>query len=57
MSTTTPKPFVFTLMPFDAKFNDVYKLGIKAAADEAGAYAERVDEQDYSGRITDRICN
>jgi hypothetical protein len=57
MSTTTPKPFVFTLMPFESKFDDVYRLGIKAAAEEANAYAERVDEQIFHERILDRIYN
>jgi hypothetical protein len=57
MSSTQPKPFVFVLMPFDSSFNDIYKFGIKGAADEVGAYAERVDEQMYSGGILDRIFN
>lgn len=57
MADTSPKPFVFVLMPFDAAFNDIYKLGIKAACAEAGAYAERVDEQVYDGSILTRIYN
>jgi hypothetical protein len=57
MSSTQPKPFVFVLMPFDSSFNDIYKFGIKGAADDVGAYAERVDEQMYSGGILDRIFN
>jgi hypothetical protein len=57
MSSTQPKPFVFVLMPFDSSFDDIYKFGIKGAADEVGAYAERVDEQMYSGGILDRIFN
>jgi hypothetical protein len=57
MSSTQPKSFVFVLMPFDSKFNDIYKFGIKGAADEVGAYAERVDEQMYTGGILDRIFN
>lgn len=44
-------------MPFDLKFNDIYKFGIKGAADDVGAYAERVDEQIFSGGILDRIFN
>lgn len=28
---TRPKPFAFILMPFEKKFEDVYKLGIKQA--------------------------
>ena len=55
MESTSPKPFVFVLMPFDAKFDDVYNLGIKAACEEAGAYAERVDEQIFEESILQRI--
>lgn len=55
--STKPKPFVFTLMPFDKEFDDIYALGIKAAADEAGAYAERVDEQIFHESILTRIYN
>lgn len=54
---TTPKPFVFVLMPFEHKFDDVYKFGIKGAAEDAGAYAERVDEQYYDEGILGRIYN
>jgi hypothetical protein len=57
MSTMQPKPFVFVLMPFDPRFNDIYKFGIKGAADEVGAYAERVDEQIFGEGILDRIFN
>jgi hypothetical protein len=42
-------------MPFDTKFDDIYKFGIKGAADEVGAYAERVDEQTFTEGILDRI--
>lgn len=44
-------------MPFDSKFDDIYKFGIKGAADEVGAYAERVDEQTFTEGILDRIFN
>ncbi len=54
---TTPKPFVFVLMPFESKFDDVYKLGIKAACTDSGAYCERVDEQYYEGTMLERIYN
>lgn len=57
MSVTTPKPFVFVLMPFDSEFDDIYKVGIKPACEEAGAYCERVDEQIYEGSILNRIYN
>lgn len=57
MSETSPKPFVFVLMPFGALFEDVYKLGIKPAAEGAGAYCERVDEQIFAESILARIYN
>jgi hypothetical protein len=57
MPDTQPKPFVFVLMPFDKSFDDIYKLGIKATCDEAGAYSERVDEQQYDGSILERVYN
>src|SRR5713226_8163006 len=55
--STQPKSFVFVLMTFDTKFNDIYKFGIRGAADDVGAYAERVDEQIFMGGILDRIFN
>lgn len=57
MGDTRPKPFVFVLMPFDTKFDDRYKLGIKPACERAGAYAERVDEQIFHGNILERVYN
>lgn len=49
------KPFVFVLMPFNDAFTDIYKLGIKKTAEEAGLRAERVDEQLYSESMLERI--
>lgn len=57
IKSTATKPFVFVLMPLDEKFNDIYKFGIKEAAKEEGAYAERVDEQIFLEGILDRIFN
>jgi hypothetical protein len=57
MCSTAPKPFVFVLMPFNEEFDDIYKYGIKGAAEDANAYAERVDEQLYAEGILDRIFN
>jgi hypothetical protein len=53
--STLPKPFVFVLMPLDDKLSDIYKFGIKGAAEDIGAYAERVDEQIFTEGILDRI--
>lgn len=57
MDDTSPKPFVFVLMPFATEFNDIYEVGIKAAAREAGAYCERVDEQIFLESILERVYN
>lgn len=55
--STAPKPFVFVLMPFNEDFDDIYKIGIKETAKEVGAYAERVDEQNFTEGILERIFN
>lgn len=57
MARSSPKPFVFVLMPFANEFTDIYELGIKAACVEAGAYCERVDEQIFEGSMLERIYN
>ena len=44
-------------MPFAEAFDAIYRKGIKVAADDVGAYAERVDEQVYEGSIVERIYN
>ncbi len=51
----TIKPFAFVLMPFASEFDDIYKLGIQAAAIESEVVAERVDEQIYSESMLERI--
>ena len=52
-----PKPFVFVLMPFDKSFKDIYKFGIRGAAEDIGAYAERLDDQIFVEGMLDRIFN
>lgn len=47
--------FAFVLMPFDSKFDDLYKFGIKEPAAKLGIRAERVDEQIYQGGMLERI--
>jgi nucleoside 2-deoxyribosyltransferase len=50
--------FAFVLMPFDEKFDDIYKLGIKETAERIGITAERVDEQIFhKENILERIYN
>lgn len=55
--STTPKPFVFVLMPFADSFNDIYRLGIKSACENAGAYCERVNEQFFKESILRQVYN
>jgi hypothetical protein len=57
MESTAPKPFVFVLIPFAPEFNDIFKFGIKGAAIEVGAYAERLDDQIFTDGMLDRIFN
>ncbi|RJQ39101.1 MAG: hypothetical protein C4555_03885 [Dehalococcoidia bacterium] len=56
-NSTVPKPFIFVLIPFEKKFEDIYKFGIKGAANDVGAYAERLDEQIFTEGMLDRIFN
>jgi hypothetical protein len=50
--------FAFVLMPFDSKFDDVYKLGVQQTAKRFGISAERVDEQIFhKENILERIYN
>ncbi len=55
--STGPKPFVFVIMPFAESFDDIYEFGIVGAAEDAGAYAERVDHQVFQEGILDRTFN
>ena len=55
MMSTKSKAFVLVLMPFDERFNDLYKLSIKTAIEGAGADCERVDEQIFDEQIMQRV--
>jgi nucleoside 2-deoxyribosyltransferase len=56
--TAPEKLSAFVLMPFEARFGDVYHLGIKAAVEELGMIATRVDEQIFHKEaILERIYN
>jgi hypothetical protein len=43
--TAPEKLSAFVLMPFDARFDDLYRFGIMAAVGELRMEATRVDEQ------------
>lgn len=47
--------FAFVLIPFASEFDDLYELGIKAAATEVGIVAERLDEQLFAEGMMERI--
>lgn len=50
--------FAFVLMPFSQEFDDIYQLGIKAAAEAADILAERLDNQVfYQESMLDWIYN
>lgn len=49
------KPFAFVLMPFDKSFDDIYRIGIQATAKDLDVVAERVDEQNFTETILERI--
>ena len=53
--TEKKEHFAFVLMPFSEEYKDTYALAIKAAAEEKGVVAQRVDEQKYSEGILERI--
>jgi hypothetical protein len=55
MAESVQSLFAFVLMPFDPKFDDLYKFGIKEVAAKAGVIAERVDEQKFTESMLDRI--
>ena len=57
MKEPNTPPFVFVLMPFDDKFDDVYIFGINTACEAAKANCERADEQYFRGTILSNIYN
>jgi len=50
-------PFVYVLMPFDDKFDDVYNFGIKEACKAAGAECKRADEESSQEIIISNLYN
>jgi hypothetical protein len=47
--------FAFVLMPFSKEFDDVYKIGIKEAAEKVEIKAQRLDEQMFVEGMLERI--
>jgi hypothetical protein len=46
---------VFVIMPFDEEMLDVFLLGIRWAANEVGAVAERADDLAHNGEIIEEV--
>ncbi|MBF0608419.1 MAG: response regulator [Candidatus Magnetobacterium sp. LHC-1] len=49
------KRYIFVCMPFDKKFTDVYKLGIKPTVEQIGFICERADEIQHNGGIIEKV--
>jgi hypothetical protein len=47
--------FAFVLMPFHSKYDDVYTIGIKEAAEKVGIVAERLDKQIFAEGMMERV--
>lgn len=48
-------PFALVLMPFDSRFDDVYRIGIQETATKMGFRAERLDDQIFSEGMMERL--
>ncbi|MBA7664682.1 hypothetical protein ES703_72743 [subsurface metagenome] len=49
------RPYVFVLMPFDEKFDDIYYFGIRGAVEDANMICDRADEILHAGGLIERI--
>ncbi len=49
------KPRIFAAMPFADDYDDVFMVAIASAAEKAGAVAERIDHQSFTGDIVIEI--
>ena len=45
----------FVIMPFDSKFDDIYRIGIKDTAEKCGVVAERLDDQLFASNMVEEI--
>lgn len=50
-----PQKEIFAAMPFDSAYDDVYFVAMADAARQVGAVCRRVDQEEYSGEVVDRI--
>ncbi|MGB2963575.1 MAG: hypothetical protein WBB69_06270 [Anaerolineales bacterium] len=51
----SPKKEIFAAMPFDIKYQDVYFVAMAEAADRINAVCNRVDQEEFSGDIVEKI--
>lgn len=47
--------YIFILMPFSSKFNDIYEFGIKQTISKLEMHCERVDERHFTRNISQEI--
>lgn len=55
LSTAKDQRLIFAAMPFAQRYDDVFFVAIRGAAKLAGGVAKRVDKEDYTGDVVDRI--
>jgi hypothetical protein len=48
--------YVFVLMPFDPKFDDIYWFGIRGAVEDVGFRCERADEIQFVGGVIEKVA-
>lgn len=54
-SVEDPKPIMFCAMPFDSAYDDVFFVAMLGAATKVGLTARRVDQDEFSDDIVERI--
>ena len=53
----SPEKIIFAAMPFDKKYQDVFFVAMAMAAKKANAVCKRVDQEEFSGDIVEKIKN
>ena len=51
----SPKKEIFAALPFNIKYQDVYFVAMAEAADRINAVCNRVDQEEFSGDIVEKI--
>jgi hypothetical protein len=55
MMAVLRKPLIFVAMPFQPQYDDVFSIAIVGSARVAKAACKRVDQEDYSGDVVEKI--